>query len=266
MRGPSLRPTSGCALAAALAVFALAASTPAAAAPARAETPEQIAAELGANDTALRQAIATWRGTAGDPPGGQAPDEVIGPSLVLQERVRQLAESPELAAETIALLPGPLASDVRALTAAAVKLALLHGGGKARKLKVGKPEPLADLVGHYREAEGADNVEVHYLAAINLVETKFGRVKSNSTAGAKGPMQFIPGTWKIYGEGGDIRDPHDAIRAAARLLRDRGAPRNYARALYAYNNSKLYVQAVSIFAKLIARDPDAMAILYCWGP
>ena len=78
-------------------------------------------------------------------------------------------------------------------------------------------------------------------------------------------MQFIPGTWRIYGEG-DIRDPHDAIRAAARLLRDRGAPGNYARALYAYNNSKLYVQAVSIYAKLIARDPDAMAILYCWGP
>ena len=154
---------------------------------------------------------------------------------------------------------------MQALTAAAVKLDRLHGGGKPRKLKVGKPEPLADLVGHYREAEAADNVDVHYLAAINLVETKFGRVKSNSTAGAKGPMQFIPGTWKIYGEGGDIRDPHDAIRAAARLLRDRGAPGNYASALYAYNNSKLYVQAVSTYAKLIARDPDAMAILYCWG-
>jgi membrane-bound lytic murein transglycosylase B len=231
----------------------------------RAETPEQIAAELSANDTALRQAVATWRETAGDPPAGQAPAEVMGPSLLLQERVRLLAESPKLATATIAELPGALASDVRALTAAAVKLNRLHGGGKPRKLKVGKPEPLADLVGHYREAEAADDVHVHYLAAINLVETKFGRVKSNSTAGAKGPMQFIPGTWKIYGQGGDVHDPHDAIRAAARLLRDRGAPGNYARALYAYNNSKLYVQAVSIYAKLIARDPDAMEILYCWG-
>ncbi|MBA2545912.1 MAG: hypothetical protein H0V15_03445 [Solirubrobacterales bacterium] len=50
------------------------------------------------------------------------------------------------------------------------------------------------------------------------------------------------------------------------LLGDRGAHGSYARALYAYDNSKLYVQAVSIYAKLIARDPDAMAILYCWGP
>ena len=250
-------------LTAALAACAMALG---AAAPAGAATPEQVAAELSANDTALRQAVAAWRGTAGDPPAGQAPAEVVAPSLLLQEKVRLLADRPKLAERTIGLLPAALASDVRALTSAAVKLARLHGGGKARKLKVGKPEPLADLVGHYREAEAADNVDVHYLAAINLVETKFGRVKSNSTAGAKGPMQFIPGTWKIYGEGGDIRDPHDAVRAAARLLRDRGAPGNYARALYAYNNSKLYVQAVSTYAKLIARDPDAMAILYCWGP
>jgi hypothetical protein len=226
--------------------------------------PEQIAAELSANDTALRQAVANWRETAGDPPAGQAPAEVMGPSLLLQERVRRLAKSRKLATATIAELPGSLAGDIRALTAAAVKLNRLHGGGKPRKLKVGKPEPLADLVGHYREAEAADDVHVHYLAAINLVETKFGRVKSNSTASAKGPMQFIDSTWKIYGKG-DVRDPHDAIRAAARLLRDRGAPGNYARALYAYNNSKLYVQAVSIYAKLIARDPDAMEILYCWG-
>ena len=244
----------------------MAIAAPAAAPADAAATPEQVASELAANDTALRQAVATWRGTAGDPPTGQAPVEVSAPSLVLQEKVRLLADRPKLAEQTIALLPAALASDVRALTSAAVKLARLHGGGKARKLRVGKPEPLADLVGHYREAEAADNVDVHYLAAINLVETKFGRVKSNSTAGAKGPMQFIPGTWRIYGEGGDIQDPRDAIRAAARLLRDRGAPGNYARALYAYNNSKLYVQAVSTYAKLIARDPDAMAILYCWGP
>lgn len=233
---------------------------------ATAATPEQLASELTANDAALREAVGAWRGTAGDPPWGQAPADVVTPSLFLQEKVRLLAENPKLAEPTIALLPSALASDMSALTSAAVKLNRLHGDGKPRKLKVGKPEPLAELVSHYTEADAADNVEVHYLAAINLVETKFGRVKSNSTAGAKGPMQFIPATWKIYGEGGDIRDPHDAIRAAARLLRDRGAPGNYARALYSYNNSKLYVQAVSTYAKLIARDPDAMAILYCWGP
>ncbi len=79
-------------------------------------------------------------------------------------------------------------------------------------------------------------------------------------------MQFIPSTWKIYGRGGDVQDPADAIPAAARLLRDHGAPGNYRRALYHYNPSGLYVDAVSRYAKEIARDPDAIHFLYCWGP
>ena len=141
----------------------------------------------------------------------------------------------------------------------------LSAGARKRKLKVGDPAPLSELVSHYRKAERRHRIGAHYLAAINLVETKFGRVKSNSTAGAQGPMQFIPATWKIYGRG-SIRDPHDAIQAAARLLRDRGAPRSYPRALHAYNPSKLYVRAVSIYAKLIARDPHAIHFLYSWGP
>jgi membrane-bound lytic murein transglycosylase B len=109
-------------------------------------------------------------------------------------------------------------------------------------------------------------VHPHYLAAIHHVETKFGRVKSKSVAGAKGPMQFIPSTWRIYGRGGNIQDPHDAILAASRLLRANGAPRSYGRALYAYNPSKLYVAAVSRFARVLQRDPYALYFLYCWGP
>jgi membrane-bound lytic murein transglycosylase B len=79
-------------------------------------------------------------------------------------------------------------------------------------------------------------------------------------------MQFIPSTWMIYGRGGDIQDPHDAILAAARLLRANGAPRRYGPALRAYNNSGLYVDAVSHYAKLIARDPYALYFLYAWEP
>ncbi len=79
-------------------------------------------------------------------------------------------------------------------------------------------------------------------------------------------MQFIPSTWRIYGNGGNIRDPHDAVLAASRLLKDRARPATTARALYAYNPSGLYVDAVSRYAKVIAKDPYAMAFLYCWGP
>ena len=60
------------------------------------------------------------------------------------------------------------------------------------------------------------------LAAVNLVETNFNRNRAVSTAGAQGPMQFLPSTWRAYGMGGDIRDPHDAILGAANYLRASG--------------------------------------------
>lgn len=226
----------------------------------------QLSEQLAANDELLRDAIDAWRTEAGDPPAGQAPDEVVEPALVVQRKVRFMAKRGALADAALVELPGPLARQLRQLNAAARSLRRLSGGGPPRKLKVGKPLPLADLVGHYEAAERRYGIAAEYLAAINLVETKFGRVKSKSTAGARGPMQFIPSTWRIYGRGGDIQDPADAIPAAARLLRDHGAPGNYRRALYHYNPSGLYVDAVSRYAKEIARDPDAIHFLYCWGP
>lgn len=237
-----------------------------AAAPAAGATPQEVADRIEANDTAMRQAIDEWWAEAGNPPAGQAPDEVMTPALALQRTTRFLARRRALAEATVELLPGRLRARIRHFVAAARKLRRLSGGGPPRKLRTGKPEALAVLVGHYEKANRLYGIGEHYLAAINLVETKFGRVKSTSTAGAKGPMQFIPSTWRIYGNGGNIRDPHDAILAAARLLKDRGAPVNYGRALYAYNPSDLYVDAVSRFAKVIARDPYAIAFLYCWGP
>ncbi len=226
----------------------------------------QLSEQLAANDELLRDAIDAWRADAGDPPAGQAPDEVVEPALVVQRKVRFMAKRGALADAALVELPRPLARQLRQLNAAARSLRRLSGGGPPRKLKVGKPLPLADLVGHYEAAERRYGIAAEYLAAINLVETKFGRVKSKSTAGARGPMQFIPSTWRIYGRGGDIQDPADAIPAAARLLRDNGAPGNYRRALYHYNPSYLYVDAVSRYAKEIARDPDAIHFLYCWGP
>jgi membrane-bound lytic murein transglycosylase B len=236
------------------------------AAPAAALAPAELSDQLAANHELMRDAIDAWHAEAGDPPAGQAPDDVMGPALIVQKRVRFLAKRDGVARSTLAGLPSHVARQYGQLIAAARSLRRLSGGGPRRKLKVGKPRPLAELVGHYEAAERRYGIAVEYLAAINLVETKFGRVKSRSTAGAQGPMQFIPSTWRIYGRGGNVRDPADAIPAAARLLKDHGAPGNYRRALYHYNPSRLYVDAVSRYAKEIAKDRYAMRFLYCWGP
>jgi soluble lytic murein transglycosylase-like protein len=230
-----------------------------------ATNPEELSAQLSANDVALRQAVDAWRSNA-DPPMDQPPEEVIAPARFLEDAARVLAAHPNLAAATIGLLPPALASEVRELTRAARDLRKLSHGTPPRKLKTVPPKPLSDLVGFYGEARERYGIGEHYLAAIHLVETKFGRVKSNSVAGAKGPMQFIPSTWRIYGRGGNIKDDHDAILAAANLLRHSGAPGSYSRALYSYNPSRLYVDAVQRYAKLIVRDPYALYFLYCWEP
>jgi membrane-bound lytic murein transglycosylase B len=141
----------------------------------------------------------------------------------------------------------------------------LSAGWPPHHVKTGEPRPLAELVKYYDAAHRRYEIGQHYLAAIHHVESKFGRVKSNSVSGAQGPMQFLPSTWQIYGHG-NIHDPHDSILAAANLLRHAGAPHNYARALLAYNPSHLYVDAVQRYARLVKRDPYGLYFLYCWRP
>ena len=75
-------------------------------------------------------------------------------------------------------------------------------------------------------------------------------------------MQFIPSTWRRYGLGGNVHDPHDAILGAANYLHANGAPRNYRRALYRYNPSSLYVDAVLRYARRIQSDPRAYYVFY----
>lgn len=91
---------------------------------------------------------------------------------------------------------------------------------------------------------------VWILAAINSVESDFGRNMNTSSAGAIGWMQFMPGTWAGYGVDADRDgkkdpyDPDDAIHAAAKLLRANGAPQNWYRAIFGYNHADWYVKLV----------------------
>ena len=90
-----------------------------------------------------------------------------------------------------------------------------------------------------------------------------GRIRGRSTAGAQGPMQFMPATWDAYGRG-DINDPADAIEAAARYLAASGAPQDMRGALWSYNHSDLYVDAVSAYAEVMKADPRAFRGYYHW--
>jgi membrane-bound lytic murein transglycosylase B len=102
------------------------------------------------------------------------------------------------------------------------------------------------------------------LAAVNFVETGFNKLRNDSIAGARGPMQFMPSTWREYGLGGDIHDPHDAIIAAANFLHAAGAPASYTRALYHYNPSSLYVDAVMRYARRMGASRRAFLSYYSW--
>ncbi len=125
------------------------------------------------------------------------------------------------------------------------------------------PAPAEELLGYYREAEAATGVGWNYLAAINLIETRLGSIAGVSTAGAQGPMQFMPQTWAAYGRG-DVNAPRDAIMAAGRYLAASGFATNRDRALFAYNNANAYVRAVSDYASVLGADPAAFAGYYRW--
>lgn len=126
------------------------------------------------------------------------------------------------------------------------------------------PEPVEELISHYKGAEAEFDVPWQYLAAVNLVETRMGRIRGVSSAGAEGPMQFLPSTWAAYGDGGDINSYRDAIRAAARYLKANGAPTNMRSALWNYNHSYKYVDAVTQYAEQMKAEPRAIYGYYHW--
>jgi hypothetical protein len=117
----------------------------------------------------------------------------------------------------------------------------------------------------YVSAGRAYDVPWNVLAAINQIETDFGRIEHQvSYAGAQGWMQFMPGTWAAYGvdaSGDGIADPYnpvDAIYAAARYLSASGAPEDLRRAIFAYNHADWYVDEVLHNASIYGSLPGGL--------
>jgi soluble lytic murein transglycosylase-like protein len=146
------------------------------------------------------------------------------------------------------------------------QLRAMHAGPIPKTLPdwhIVQPPPIEELLTYYREAEAKFGVPWYFLAAIHLVETRMGRIRGDSSAGAQGPMQFIASTWAAYGEG-DINSDHDAILAAARYLKAAGAPGDMPKAVFAYNHDTRYVAGVTDYAEVMHADPAAYRGYYGW--
>jgi soluble lytic murein transglycosylase-like protein len=188
-----------------------------------------------------------------------------------QVAVYAMAADPSLQREVLRRLPSnrqagmaQAADGVRGI----MRLAGISDSSLARPRRTRRfadAEPVGALLGYYKAAAARTGIDWTYLAAINHIESGFGRNSGSSSAGAQGPMQFLPATWAQYGGGGDVMSPHDSIEAAATFLRRNGAPGDYDRALLRYNRDTDYVAAVRGFSGAMQADPSWLDRIYCWN-
>jgi soluble lytic murein transglycosylase-like protein len=186
-------------------------------------------------------------------------------------RVYELASYASVEAAVLPLVPASVARPLSEAIAGLHSLYILGGIDQYYLVNVHFTHPYSDakpvdtLRSYYQEAEINYGVDPSYLASINFIESNFGRVNGPSSAGALGPMQFLPGTWANYGNGGNVNDPHDAIMAAARYLVHYGAPADMRTAIWHYNLDYNYVDSVESFARAYRADPAWLDRMYYWN-
>jgi soluble lytic murein transglycosylase-like protein len=218
-----------------------------------------VAAALISADLVLQRGIARWHGSG-------APPAAVVQAAVREQRIElRMASDARLARGVLAKLPRVLGRDVADDVAARRDLLLLAPHKAGPPIRLGPALPVVRLQSYYTEAQRRSGVAWQVLAAVNFVESDFGRLRESSSSGAQGPMQFMPSTWASYGRG-NVHDPHAAILAAARFLRAAGAPGAERAALLHYNPSSLYVDAVERLAGRIRRAPSALLVFYARVP
>ena len=222
--------------------------------------PAVLARTLVQTKVDLARAIDSWRSRS----ESRMPDEVTLDALYEQRIELALAVRRHLASATLRRLPPAIAGDVRSNLVAKRELWRLTPVSRRRRFRTGPALPPKTLLRYYRAAEARFGVAWNVLAAVNFVESAFNKLRNDSATGAQGPMQFMPATWRAYGLGGDVHDPHDAILGAANYLHANGAPRNNRRALFRYNPSPLYVDAVLRYARRIRFDRRAFYEYHAW--
>jgi hypothetical protein len=234
-------------------------------------TPQLLAEDVTRTTRALRRAIEAWT-AEGDPLRERPPQDLVLLAMHQQRLAFVMAGAERLGDAALALLPADVRDEAADTVAARRALADIPKGDpdddgedpEPPPIRTGPPQPPDLLREHYERAEERFDVRWELLAAVNFVESGFGRLRNSSVAGAQGPMQFIPATWEAYGMGGDIDDPRDAILGAANYLSASGAPEDQEGALFAYNRSTSYGEAVSRHAEAIDSDPRHFYALYAW--
>jgi hypothetical protein len=154
----------------------------------------------------------------------------------------QVPKAPQNAGNSFGQLPGPSTSAVPNLVIQQFHVPIF-------------------LLPIYQAAGIQYGIRWEVLAAINEIETDYGRNLNVSSAGALGWMQFMPATWKTYGTDAnkdgksDPFNPVDAIFSAARYLKAAGGDKNIRQGIFAYNHAGWYVDSVMLRAKLLAGLP-----------
>jgi hypothetical protein len=205
--------------------------------------------------------------------GASASLGIEGVDLLVNSQVsRQLG----LVHQVAALISAPgagltaLSNKVKAVLGPAAKIVSLRQ--QQQQLPVTKPAS-GQLPTTYLQlfqdsaADYCQGLSWTVLAAIGQIESADGTNNGPSTAGALGPMQFLPSTWAVWGIDGfgqtgapNIMDPYDAVPSAARMLCADGAASGSAGlsgAIFDYNHATWYVNEVLALAAEYAQDYPA---------
>jgi membrane-bound lytic murein transglycosylase B len=235
-----------------------------------AQDPAGLARQLVVAERGIRDTAAT-------------PAQVEQAAQLQQLLYRRLGSHPEWTAQVTAAIPADLRSAVAHNLAAATARRRIAAESPAvppvttvpansttapprptlPAWRIRAPLPASELLADYRAAQQATGVPWQYLAAINLVETRMGRIVGVSSAGAEGPMQFLPSTWARCCHG-DVWNDREAILGAATYLAQSGAPADMTAAILKYNPNEVYLEMVTNYAAVLQADPRAYAGYYDW--
>ena len=227
----------------------------------RAAPPARLDGVLDVEDFAAR--LSATYATMVDP--AAAPDDRSRAGVDYQLVLRELAGRPDLDDAVLASLDPSARPTVERIVRARQFLQERSATRPPQPLPdelpawtIVEPEPIDTLLGHYAEAEALTGIPWYWLAAIHLQETRMGRIQGVSSAGAVGPMQFLPTTWAVCCVG-DPTVTRDAIIGAATYLQQSGGPDDMAAALYQYNPNDGYVAVVTAYAESFRDEPELLA-------